>query len=293
MALFFAVNAMRGNQAKRAERSWDEYFLSANEADIIGLRDVSSRYRGTKAAVWALQSAGDVGLASGSQAMFTDREEAKSLLSTALDDYSAALKAAKTPMLKQRATMGLAQSYEALNDFHNAATQYESLIKSWPDSSLAKSAQERLASLQDPSTKKFYDWFCKQEPKSASGDALDGGPAVQSPQPYGDLPANPDLKLPEEKELGTSDLMPPDTSVPAEDSTDDATEDSGDGSADDSGDDSEKNDSGTTDGSSATDTQPATEETADTAAQPGDSTEPPTATEQSAASESTESTEQP
>ena len=60
--------------------------------------------------------------------------------------------------------MGKAQAQEALNDFQNAEISYRNIISLWPDTSVAKSAAERLAFLEQPSTRQFYDWFVKQEP---------------------------------------------------------------------------------------------------------------------------------
>ena len=225
IALLFAFNSMKANQKKRAAAGWSEYFQAASEADIEGLREVAESYRGTEAGAWAIQSAGDIGLATGSRYMFTDRASGLEYLQGAEEDFKSAMTMAKSDMLKERALFGLAQSQESLNEFEGAASSYKKLIDTYPKSPLADSAKENLALLEKPSTKKFYDWFFAQNPvpKSPTGNPLDpvGGMGIKPPSPYGDLPSDPTTSLPSDSLLGGSGLM-----APSEGSSEESTEES-------------------------------------------------------------------
>ena len=211
-ALIFAFSSMRKNQEARESTSWNEYFRAASETDIVGLREMASNYRDTEAGAWALQSAGDIGLATGSRYMFSDRGEALDYLKQAEEDFQSAFNMAKTPMLKQRSLMGLAQAQESLNKFEEAGNSYSKLIKTYPNSPLVKMAEENLALLEKPSTKKFYDWFFAQKPvpRAPAANPL-GGMNIKPPSPYGDLPSDPTTSLPDDSLLGGSGLMAPDS----------------------------------------------------------------------------------
>ena len=60
IAALFAFNIMRGQKEGRRVGSWNEYFTASELADLEGLREIAQRYKGTEAAAWALQSAGDI-----------------------------------------------------------------------------------------------------------------------------------------------------------------------------------------------------------------------------------------
>ena len=210
IALIFAFNSMRANQKKRLTSGWNEYFQAVSEVDIEGLREISENYRDTEAGAWALQSAGDIGLATGSRMMFSDRVSGLEFLQSAKEDYQSAFNMAKSDMLKERSLIGLAQSQESLNEFEDAAGSYKKLIKSYPESPLADSAKEYLAQLEKPSTKEFYDWFFAQNPvpRGPGGNPLApvGGMGIKPPSAYGDLPSDPTTSLPSDSLLGGSSL---------------------------------------------------------------------------------------
>ena len=212
-AVYFLVQAVGARRKAAAAEGWDVFRAAASQQDILGLRDVAEQYSGTAAAGWARQTAGDLSLATGARAMYGNRDVAMDRLKEARDDYSAALAAAKDPMLKQRSLMGLAQAHESLNEFDSAEECYNKVMKGWPDTEIAKTAQTRLNFLKQPSTKEFYDWFYEQEIELPPPIApLEGG-NIKPPSVYGDLPSNPGLKLPGTDELGSglgSDLAPPD-----------------------------------------------------------------------------------
>lgn len=227
VAIYFVTTTMKKRGKEAAAQSWDEFRMAATEQDMVGLREVADNYPGTEAAGWGLQTAGDLSLATGSMAMYGNRDIAMERLKEARDDFEGALKisgSAKTPLLKQRALLGLAQANEALNDFPAAEDCYERVIKSWPDAAIAKSAESRLAFLKQPATQEFYAWFVKQELAPPPPiRPVDGG-SIAPPSVYGDLPKSETLKLPGLDDLGGpdaggDDLAPPESggSEPAAD----------------------------------------------------------------------------
>lgn len=178
LALLF----MRQRNQTAAQQSWTSYFAAAAQNDLEGLYDVANRYPRTNAGAWAMQSAGDINLATGTVNMYSDRAEARERLLAAKEDYQKAEQRASDDMLRQRARMGLAQAHEALNELDEAKAVYNRVISQWPDSAIAGLASDRLAVLTNPETSKFYDWFMAQKvepPKNPLGDLqLDNAEAL-------------------------------------------------------------------------------------------------------------------
>ena len=218
--LWFAVAQMGANRKQNVSESWDAYFQAAAVSDPDELRRIADKYPRTEAGAWARQSAGDVSLATGSRNMFIDREKANEYLSESLEDFTAANSMASTDLLKQRSLLGIAQANEALNKFDGAESAYNQLIRSWPNTSVAKTSEKRLAFLKKSSTKEFYDWFWDQKPivpKIPMGNGDTG--SIKPPSLYDDLPSNPALELPSEDSLespsglGGPEMTPPESSV--------------------------------------------------------------------------------
>ena len=226
MAIYFISTTMSRRGKESAARSWDQFRYAASEQDIDGLREIADLYPGTEAAGWGSQTAGDISLATGSMAMYGNREKASERLKDAKDDFEIALKISETvdtPLLKQRALLGLAQANEALNEFDAAGECYEQVISDWPDAAIANDARARLAFLRDPSTQQFYDWFMKQELELPPPIRPIGGGDIKPPSVYGDLPGgNTGLTLPGINDLDGSDAG--DELTPPEAGTEDSSE---------------------------------------------------------------------
>lgn len=219
-AVYFITTTMSRRGKETAAKSWDQFRYAASEQDIEGLREVAELYPGTEAAGWGLQTAGDLSLATGSMAMYGNRDVATERLKEAKDDFESALEisgSVKAPLLKQRSLLGLAQANEALNKFDAAEDCYEQVISGWPDASIAGEAKARLAFLKRPSTQEFYEWFVNQELELPPPIRPLGGGDIKPPSVYGDLPGgNNGLKLPGINDLdggdaGGEDLTPPES----------------------------------------------------------------------------------
>lgn len=213
-----AMMFMRQRAKASAEVSWTSYFAAVGQSDVEGLYEVAKKYPRTEAGAWAMQSAADINLATGTVNMYTDRAEALERLKSAQTDYEKAQGRAETNLLKQRSMMGLAQTHEALNEFEQAEGIYNGVIDSWPDTAIAKLAGDRLAVLTNPETKEFYNWFMEQK-IAPPADPL-GGMQIKAPSIYDDLPGDPKLSLPaadslfEERSMEPPEEAVEDTPVP-------------------------------------------------------------------------------
>jgi tetratricopeptide (TPR) repeat protein len=208
-----AMMLMRSRGASAAKSGWTNYFAAVNQSDLEGLYEVAKKYPRSAAGAWALQSAGDINLATGTVDMYSDRERAKERFTKALENYSSAGKRVSDELLQQRSLMGLAQTHEALNEFDKAEGCYNSVMKKWPDTSVSKLAGQRLAVLKNPETKEFYDWFLAQE-VTPPADPLEGM-GLKAPSIYDDLPGDPSLTAPSADALQgeRNNIQPPEEAI--------------------------------------------------------------------------------
>lgn len=216
--LFAAIVLLSFGAAQRKktrESAWKDLFalqVDANSSFDPLMRsdyanqlvDLSKKHAGSPVGAWALQSAGDINLALGSDLLWRDRDEAREKFKLAFDNYSGALSASEHDMLRQRALQGLAQANEALNQPADAEGIYQEIIDKWPETTLARTAAKRLAFLQRPSTAEFYDWFMRQKPIPPP---LSSGTPGQPP--LDQLPNSPSLSLPNSEDLTRPGGTPP------------------------------------------------------------------------------------
>ena len=116
-----AMMLMRSRGQSAAENGWTSYFTAVSQSDLEGLLEIARKYPRTPAGAWAMQSAGDINLATGSVNLYQDREEAMERFEKAKENYTKATERASDDLLKQRSLMGLAQTHEALNEFDEAS----------------------------------------------------------------------------------------------------------------------------------------------------------------------------
>ncbi len=208
-----ALMFMRQQGRIANEQSWTSYFAAASQSDLEGLYEVAKKYPRTNAGAWAMQSAGDINLATGTVNLYSDRTEAMERLEKAKENYSQAKSRAKETLLRQRAMMGLAQTYEAMNQFDEAEKIYSDVSRSWPDSTVAKLAADRASIITNPETSEFYDWFMAQDLQPPA-DPL-GGMQVKPPSVYDDLPGDSSLTAPSADELleGRNTMDAPEESI--------------------------------------------------------------------------------
>lgn len=161
------------NRQSTAERAagWDAYYdaIGAVNRGIPGavenLEDMASQFKDTAPGHWARVRLAEIQFNNGVEALFRDRPEGNDLIRSAAENYEAVLANARPELLRQQATMGLARARESLGELDEARRLYGQLLERWPDSAFAIDAERRIADLERSPTKRFYDWFARQDPR--------------------------------------------------------------------------------------------------------------------------------
>ncbi len=146
------------SEARRAARAWEAFMVAREPEDYERIiRD----FEGLPAAHWAMLELADLEYSRGLDRLTQNREEAETYLKKALERYRRALQVASEvdsidPAFGARALLGQAHCYEALGDRSKAIEAYERLLKEYPDTWMARRAEERLEELKKPAAAEFY-----------------------------------------------------------------------------------------------------------------------------------------
>ncbi|MGI6419893.1 MAG: hypothetical protein ACOX1P_30015 [Thermoguttaceae bacterium] len=174
MLAFLGYSWVSGSSASKEANAWDAVFLAMGAGNTSELERAVEQYPKTTAADWAAVLAGDLHLQAGCEELFTTKATAADELQRALDKYKLVLANSRAPVVRERATYGLARTYEAMagarqsqGDLDLATEHYEKVAKEWPDGAYAAEAARRAAALKQLETRKFYDAFAAWEPKPA------------------------------------------------------------------------------------------------------------------------------
>lgn len=189
LAWMLVSNQTTAGQAQ----SW-EAFLDAVASDsqpmlVDSLGDVIRRYPGTPAAQWAEVVLADFAVSEGTDLLFSNKEQGRQRLESAVNAYSAVLAARPRGLLATRATFGLAKARESLGQLDDARQGYEAVATEQAAVGFAHLAEQRVAALERPAVRKWYDWFSAQAftpPQPATA-----GPGAT---PSADQPAAPPAK---------------------------------------------------------------------------------------------------
>lgn len=212
---------LRNSAAQKMQESWTAFQRASTQSNINELTDVASRYGELPAGACARLMLGDTQLRAGTDQLFADRADANDQLRRALENYQLVIDspADLTPVVKQRALLGLARAAESLNELPRAREAYQQLADTnrWPQAYYSKEAQIRVDALTRQSTKEFYDWFAKQEPRPALSPAGDGAslfqdsilPSEPATSPMSTAPATA-------PSIAPADTAPPSDAAPAE-----------------------------------------------------------------------------
>lgn len=169
---------LRNSAAEKMQESWAAFQRAAADQQSTQLDDVANRYGDLPGGACARLLLADRQLRAGTDQLFADRADANDQLRRALDNYQGVVdsRAELTPIVKQRALLGLARAAESLNDLPRAREAYQQLADTdrWPQTFYADEAKARLDVLSRDSAKEFYDWFAKQEPRPALSPSQDG-----------------------------------------------------------------------------------------------------------------------
>ncbi len=184
----------------RNERAWARY-SQARSAQDFG--DIADDFANTDVGAWARLGEGERLAESGIGLMFTDRKAALGELKNADEAFRKVLSTkSAASAARERAAWGLAKSTEAQcgGDTSKPIEAYQALLKDFPKSIYKVATEERIESLKSESSKEFYAWFHKQNPKppepSKPKDGLpDGHPPFDLP-----LDDKPEIEKPKTEE---------------------------------------------------------------------------------------------
>lgn len=182
------------SSSKRSEATLDLLFSTAMQPGIgedpESYDRVVTAFGDTASAEIAALAKADLFLTSGIDALFTDREEAKGKLDDAVKAYQQVIAETKVPLLRTRASLGLAQACESQGKLEDAIKAYGEVIANNESEALTTVAKRRIAVLEKSSTQEFVTWFDAQKPTAFDPALPPGLPGT------GALPDFPDINLP-------------------------------------------------------------------------------------------------
>ncbi|MGA2031264.1 MAG: hypothetical protein ABSG68_03320 [Thermoguttaceae bacterium] len=177
-----------GQSAAQAASAWDSFNTALAKGSPGELDALVNQYPHTPVANWSQVMAGDLYLLIGANQLFSNKANANESLSKAVENYQAVRAEAQTPLLRERATFGLARALESQNNLAEAEKYYREVLASWPSGACAGEATDRLADLRRPATKSFYDQFAKYDPKPAYTPETGGRTPPRFPEQLPDEP---------------------------------------------------------------------------------------------------------
>jgi hypothetical protein len=182
-----------GQSAVDRDTAWGTLFAAQLSGDPSKVSDVADKYPGSPAGQWAAIAAGDMYLSNGCDQLFQNKATATDELNKAVESFKK-VQNSDNPLVCERATYGLARTYEALSgtrqaELDKAIEAYKKIVEG--KGVFANAAQQRLDDLDRSATKQFYDQFAKYDPKPAftdeagkPGDTLHFDPnALPQPEP--------------------------------------------------------------------------------------------------------------
>ena len=181
----------------RNTKEWRDYLTvlsksSTDEASADALGSFGRNNRSTTAGLWALALSADRDLAQGLQQQFIDRKKSTEAFNNAAEAYLLVVKDSKDPFLLARANFGAAQAYEGIGDVAKAIDYYHAAAKHDGDKALGRESKRRLALLEKKETAEWYASFFKHPLMPIATRQT----KPELPNPYRDLPDNPELSLP-------------------------------------------------------------------------------------------------
>lgn len=177
IALLAASFLMRRSRS-RSQAAWTALATAATPTELAA---VSDDYPGTPAGNWAMLRSADVEFAMGMQQLLRNREQALVSLRAAERSYERlAAGSPESPLVDERASMGLAKTLEALGEVERAKEAYQAVLDRFPNGLFATEAGKRIEDLKDPKIAEFYAWLEEQGSETASQSSAI--PAARAPQ---------------------------------------------------------------------------------------------------------------
>jgi len=159
--------------------AWELLHAAMEKGAAADYETVAERFPRTEAAYWAQLLAADTHLQIGCREIFANKADGAQELRKALDGYLSLRNVNISPFFQQRVLWGLGRAYESLSgtregqgELDRAISVYRELVQRWPDGTFSSMAKRRLAMLEKPETREFYDALAAYEPAK---------PGVQAP----------------------------------------------------------------------------------------------------------------
>jgi len=206
--------------ASKATEGWNRFMVvTQSSADLEAqLENLAVEYDGTPTGFWSRLRLADLLLTQGIEELFRDRASGNELLRQAVEHYEIVAASGDGDLLIERAYWGLGQAHESLDELDQARESYQRLVQRYGDSALADQAKKRLAALDQPQVKEFYDWFAQQTTAapqtSPFGDASDLESLPDEPpesSESGDIQFDTGSSLLDDSPLSTSALDEPES----------------------------------------------------------------------------------
>lgn len=192
-AIIFAYLYISQQSEARLASRWSLFFQAVNSTDRgAALERVAEEFKSSnrvnsKPALWTLQSLADIKLAIGAATRFTNKEDSLKDLEIAKQNFGIVRDISDNPLMRLRATYGLAQTHEALCEPEEAKKLYEEVKQQAGDSALATAAEEAISRIDQLQADNWYVWFKEQ-------DVVKPEPVNPNlPSSLDDLPDRPDL----------------------------------------------------------------------------------------------------
>ena len=203
--------------AKAGSAAWGDYYFNIGSGDAEIFQQVAQDHSGTTAALWSKQAWADNKLLEGLDLIYIERAAAEAAVNKAIDAYQEVLSRTYESDLKNRAAMGLAQSYETIGKLDDATKYYKQVAASSQDG-YAAMANSRLAWIASGEGKSFYDWFAtvKSTPVTKPNIPTDlSRPPVVPDISFKDMPQAPEAKAAPAGEPSAFPTAPAATTPPA------------------------------------------------------------------------------
>lgn len=187
------------NWARAVEQNaWNALYSALETGGPADLEAVAEQYPRTDAGHWARLLAADLHLRFGCQEILSNKANAAQELRKAIDGYLAVRGVSGSPFFQQRVLWGLARAYEALSgtrqgqgELENAIKIYQELVDRWPDGPYAEQARHRIAFLNKPENRQFYDMFAAYEPPKPATSTEGTGSVLPPPISPGPMEGTP------------------------------------------------------------------------------------------------------
>lgn len=172
---------------KKSAQAWSDFYFASGDPDQ--LIAVYEDHPDSIAALWARQTEADSQVARGMDSVYVDREQADTLFRRARSNYSGILEKSNDPMLRARATLGMAQAFEGSGEVDKAIAEYKNVLAmTQVPAAMTAEVQRRMDWLQSAGSKDFYAWYRDFRPAPAA--------PVNVPGDLKSLPGLPDFQLP-------------------------------------------------------------------------------------------------